>query len=148
MLIPSVRNSLFDDWFNDFDKAFDFPRTNENIGNVRRDLMRTDVKENDDSFELTIDIPGVNKEDVKAELQDGYLTISAVSNQSSEEKDKTGRYIRRERYQGKVQRTFFVGDEVEKEDIRAKFENGVLLLTVPKKEAKKELPEDRLITIE
>jgi len=124
MLMPSLRNSVFDDFFG---TPF-FTRTESN-------MMKTDIKENDSNYELTVDLPGINKENIKAELNDGYLTISAQSNTSNDEKDKDGKYICRERYSGSFSRSFYVGDAVTEEDITAKFENGTLKLTVPKKEA-------------
>lgn len=127
MLIPTMRNNVFDDFFN---TPF-FTRTESN-------MMKTDIKEHDNCYDLTIDLPGVKKDDIKAELNDGYLTISAESDTSKDEKDENGKYICRERYSGSYSRSFYVGDAVTEQDISAKFENGTLKLTVPKKEA---LPE-------
>ncbi len=127
MLMPTMRNNVFDDFFN---TPF-FTRTESS-------MMKTDIKEHDNGYELTIDMPGVKKEDIKAELNDGYLTVSAESNSSKDEKDEKGKYICRERYTGSYSRSFYVGDAVTEEDIKAKFENGTLTLEVPKKEA---LPE-------
>ncbi len=127
MLMPTMRNNVFDDFFNT-----PFFTRNESS------MMKTDIKEHDNGYELTIDMPGVKKEDIKAELNDGYLTVSAESNSSKDEKDEKGKYICRERYTGSYSRSFYVGDAVTEEDIKAKFENGTLTLEVPKKEA---LPE-------
>lgn len=127
MLIPTMRNNVFDDFFN---TPF-FTRTESN-------MMKTDIKEHDNCYDLTIDLPGVKKDDIKAKLNDGYLTISAASDTSKDEKDEKGKYICRERYSGSYSRSFYVGDAVTEQDISAKFENGTLKLTVPKKEA---LPE-------
>lgn len=127
MLIPTMRNNVFDDFFN---TPF-FTRTESN-------MMKTDIKEHDNCYDLTIDLPGVKKDDIKAELNDGYLTISAASDTSKDEKDENGKYICRERYSGSYSRSFYVGDAVTEQDISAKFENGTLKLTVPKKES---LPE-------
>ncbi len=127
MLMPTMRTNVFDDLFN---TPF-FTRTESN-------MMKTDIKEHDNCYDLTIDLPGVKKEDIKAELNDGYLTVSAENNTSKDEKDENGKYICRERYSGSYSRSFYVGDAVTEEDISAKFENGTLKLTVPKKEA---LPE-------
>lgn len=110
-------------------------------------LMNTDIKENDNDYELTMNLPGVKKEDVTAELKDGYLTIHATSNQNKDEKDEDGKYIRRERYSGSCNRSFYVGDAVTEEDIKASFENGTLKMTIPKKEAKA-VPEKKFISIE
>ena len=109
--------------------------------------MNTDIKENDNDYELTMNLPGVKKEDVTAELKDGYLTIHATSNQNKDEKDEDGKYIRRERYSGSCNRSFYVGDAVTEEDIKANFENGTLKMTIPKKEAKA-VPEKKFISIE
>ena len=122
-----MRNNVFDDFFN---TPF-FTRTESN-------MMKTDIKEHDNCYDLTIDLPGVKKDDIKAELNDGYLTISAESDTSKDEKDENGKYICRERYSGSYSRSFYVGDAVTEQDISAKFENGTLKLTVPKKES---LPE-------
>lgn len=125
--MPTMRNNVFDDFFNT-------PLFTRNESS----MMKTDIKEHDNGYELTIDMPGVKKEDIKAELNDGYLTVSAESNSSKDEKDEKGKYICRERYTGSYSRSFYVGDAVTEEDIKAKFENGTLTLEVPKKEA---LPE-------
>lgn len=127
MLMPTMRTNVFDDLFN---TPF-FTRTESS-------MMKTDIKEHDNCYDLTIDLPGVKKEDIKAELNDGYLTVSAENNTSKDEKDENGKYICRERYSGSYSRSFYVGDAITEEDISAKFENGTLKLTVPKKEA---LPE-------
>ena len=127
MLMPTMRTNVFDDFFN---TPF-FTRSENN-------MMKTDIKEHENSYDLTIDLPGVKKEDIKAELNDGYLTVSAESGTSKDEKDENGKYICRERYTGSYSRSFYVGDAVTEQDISAKFENGTLKLTVPKKEA---LPE-------
>ena len=127
MLMPTMRTNVFDDLFN---TPF-FTRSESS-------MMKTDIKEHDNCYDLTIDLPGVKKEDIKAELNDGYLTVSAESDTSKDEKDENGKYICRERYTGSYSRSFYVGDAVTEQDIGAKFENGTLKLTVPKKEA---LPE-------
>ena len=139
MLLPSIfGEDLFDDWM------MDFPFR----GNGSANLMRTDVKETDNSYELDMDMPGFDKGDIKAELKNGYLTISASSNRNNDEKDKDGKYIRRERYTGSCSRSFYVGDDVKEEDIKAKFENGILKVTVPKKEEKSAVEENKYISIE
>ncbi len=138
MLLPSIfGEDLFDDWMS-------FPFS----ANVPSNMMKTDVKETDDSYELDIDMPGVEKEDVKAELNNGYLTVSATSNKNNDEKDKDGRYIRKERYSGSCRRSFYVGDSVSQEDVKAKFENGTLRVTIPKKEEKPAVEENKHIAIE
>lgn len=110
--------------------------------------MKTDIKDTDTGYELTMNLPGVKKEDVKAELKDGYLTIGAVVNQNKDEKDSSGKYIRRERYCGSCSRSFYVGDEVTQEDIKAKFEDGTLKISIPKKEEKPAVEENKYIAIE
>mgnify|MGYP003448256854 CR=1 FL=1 len=147
MLTPSIfGESLFDDWMDDFpfgkdfEKEFEksmFPAKNPLYGKHAKNLMKTDVRETDDSYEVDIDLPGFKKDEVNAQLHDGYITISAAKGLDKDEKDKkTGKYIRRERYAGSMMRSFYVGDEIKQEDIHAKFENGILQLSIPKKEAK------------
>ena len=137
MLMPSI----FDDFFNDFARPVRFT-------NSTNYMMKTDVKETENGYELDIDLPGYKKEDIKAELKDGYMTISAQSSKNEDEKDKDGKYIRRERYYGNCSRTFYVGDDVTQEDIKAKFEDGILKIAVPKKEAKPQVEEKKFINIE
>lgn len=110
--------------------------------------MKTDVKETEHGYEVAIDLPGFKKDEVKAELKDGYLTISAVRGLDKDEQDKNGTYIRRERYAGNMSRSFYVGEDITETDIHAKFENGILMLDVPKKEEKKPVDEKRYVTIE
>ena len=144
MMMPSIfGNSLFND-------LMDFPFERSFSGNSKREntLMKTDVKEKDGVYELEMELPGYKKEDVTAQLKNGYLTISASKNTSNEEKDESGSYIRRERYSGQCARSFYVGEEVKQEDIKAKFENGVLLLSIPKEEPKKPVEENSFIAIE
>lgn len=146
MLMPSIfGENLFDDFFNDFARParslmrYDAPSSS---------AMRTDVKETDAGYELDIDLPGFKKEDVQAELKEGYLTISASTKQNNDEKDQNGKYIRRERYYGSCSRSFYVGNAVTQEDIKARFEDGILKVSVPKKVAKPEVEESRYISIE
>jgi HSP20 family molecular chaperone IbpA len=138
MLMPSIFGT---NMFNDFMEPFD----NEFMTNG---LMSTDVKDNDNNYEIAIDLPGVKKEDVKAQLKDGYLNIEASSSSNKDEKDEKGNYIRRERYTGKARRSFYVGNEVTQEEIKAKFEDGTLTLLVPKKEDKPEVEQKQNILIE
>lgn len=146
MLVPSIfGESLFDDFFDDFARP---ANTSARYQNMAAGIMRTDVKESDNGFELDIDLPGCKKENVKAELKDGYLTISAETNTSNDQKDDNGKYIRRERYYGTCSRNFYVGETVEQEDIKAKFEDGILKVFVPKKEARPQVEDKKYIPIE
>ena len=141
MLMPSIfGENLLDDFF-------DLP-FGTNFTNTNSDLMRTDIKDTDQGYEVTMNLAGVKKEDVKAELKDGYLTISASSNTSKDEKDDNGRYIRRERYSGSCSRSFYVGDQVTESEIKAKFENGTLTMLIPKKEEKPAVEDKKYIAIE
>lgn len=144
MLMPSVfGENLFDDFF-----GFDYPMRSFQKADAG-EMMKTDVKETDAGYELDISLPGYKKENVRAELKDGYLTISASTSQDRDEKDdKSGKYIRRERYVGSCSRSFYVGEDLSQEDIRARFEDGVLKLSVPKKEEKPAVEEKKYIAIE
>ena len=116
---------------------------------MRNNLMKTDIKEMKDGYELEIDLPGFKKDEVTAELKDGYLTVSAAKGLDQDEQEKeTGRYIRRERYAGACQRSYYVGEDITEEDIKAEFKHGILKLFVPKKEAKPAVEEKKYITIE
>ncbi|MTK07800.1 MAG: Hsp20/alpha crystallin family protein [Hungatella sp.] len=139
MMMPSIfGESLLSNWM-------DFPFDRSFFG--AKESMKTDVKEVDNGYELDIDLPGFQKDDIKARLTDGYLTITASKGENKEEKDKDGRYIRRERYSGSMSRSFYVGNAVKEEDIRAKFENGILKLSVPKNK-KAEIEQNNYISIE
>ncbi len=137
MLLPSIfGESLLDDWMDfPFEDEF-FGRQNPLYGKHAKNIMKTDVRETEDSYELDIDLPGFKKENINAELKDGYLTVTANKGLDKDEKDKEGKYIRQERYTGTCARTFYVGEGVTQEDIHAKFEDGILKLSVPKKDAK------------
>ena len=143
-LVPMNNNSLgFSLFDNMFDDMFRDPFfTNSNTTK----LMKTDIQEKDNNYILDMDLPGYEKDDVKAQLKDGYLTITAQKNTSNEEKDEKGNYIRKERYCGKCSRSFYVGDTVKEEDIKASFKNGILQLTFPKEVARKE--DTKYITID
>ena len=135
MLMPSIfGENLFDDDWMDF--PFDRDLWGTTNKKTKKNAMKTDIREHDTGYELDIDLPGFKKDEIKAELENGYLTISATKSANNDEKDKKGKYIRRERYAGTMQRSFFVGDDVTQEDIKAKFENGILQLSIPKKDAK------------
>lgn len=148
-MLPSIfGENLFDEMFDDaFEMMPSFNRHNPLYGKHGKNLMKTDVRETDDSYELDIDLPGFKKEEINAQVRDGYLLISASKGMDRDEKDNKGRYIRRERYMGQLSRSFYVGEDVKEADIKAKFENGILRLTIPKKEMKK-LPESHNIAIE
>ena len=148
MLLPSIfGEDLFDDMMDfPFENEF-FGRKNPLYGKRAKNLMKTDVKETENGYELDIDLPGFKKEEVQASLENGYLTISASKGLDKDQQDKKGRYIRRERYTGAMSRSFYVGEGVEEKDIHAKFENGILKLTVPKENAQK-VEEKKHIAIE
>ena len=148
MLAPSIfGENLFDDWF-DFPGFRGLGRVeNKLYGDRAGRLMKTDVHEKDGQYDMDIDLPGFKKEDIKVELHDGYLQVSAVKGLNEEEKDEKGKLIRQERYSGSMQRSFYVGDSIKQEDVKAKFEQGVLKLSFPK-EGEKKLPEKQAIMIE
>lgn len=133
MLLPSIfGESLFDDMF-DFDKEIN--RMNRALyGKHSRNMMKTDVRETDNSYELDIDLPGFKKDEINVQLDNGYLSISAAKGLDKDEEKKNSKYIRRERYAGAMSRTFYVGDNLTQQDIKAKFENGILKISVPKKD--------------
>ena len=134
MLMPSIfgENLFNDDWMN-----FGFPEVDKALyGKHAGNVMKTDVKETETGYEVDIDLPGFKKDEINAKLDNGYLTISAAKGLDKDEKDKKGKYIRRERYAGSMSRSFYVGDGVTEEDIKAKYEDGILRLVVPKKDAK------------
>lgn len=136
-----------DDVFGVFDPFADFDNTQNRVfGKHASHLMTTDIRETDTSYKFSIDLPGFKKEDVSAELKDGYLTITAVKNHETEQKNLEGKLIRQERYGGSCSRTFYVGEDVDEKDCKASFENGVLTLEVPKQPVHQE-PEKRMITI-
>lgn len=147
-MLPSIfGENLFDDFFDD--RFFTRPAWGERnplYGKHARNLMKTDVRETDDGYELDIDLPGFKKDEIKVDLKDGYLTIRAMKELDREEENKKGRYIRQERYAGTCSRSFYVGD-LEAKEISAKYEDGILKLNVPKME-KKEFPRSSNISIE
>ena len=151
MMMPSIfAESLFDD-FMDFPFGGDFYTRQERRPHYDKkevSFMKTDIKETDQSYELDIDLPGFKKEDVSAQLENGYLTIKSSTSTDNGTKDNNGKYIRRERFVGNCSRSFYVGEAVTQEDIRARFEDGTLKLTVPKKDAKPAAEQKKYITIE
>lgn len=134
--------------FDLFDEMFRDPFFGRTYDNADTQIMKTDVQENDQAYVIDMELPGYAKEDVKAELKDGYLTITASKNQDNDQKDANGRYIRRERYTGTCKRTFYVGESVNQEDIKAGFKDGILRLAIPKKELQPAKDQPKLITIE
>ena len=139
MMIPKRKNEfdLFDDMFND-----SFLMS----GNSSR-LMKTDIKEKDKEYVIEMDLPGYEKEGIKLEIQDGYLTVHASVNKEENDEEK-GRFVRKERYLGECSRSFYIGDDVNEDNIKASFKNGILKVEIPKKEAVEELPETKYIEIE
>ena len=149
MLLPSIfGEDYMDRWFNDMDR--EFARMERPLyGHNARNLMRTDVREHDDGYEVDIELPGFHKDEIQLSLENGYLTVSAAKGLDKDETDKkTGKLIRQERYAGTMSRSFYVGEDITEEDIKAKLEHGVLTLQVPKKEAAPKLPEKKFISIE
>ena len=147
-MMPSIfGENLFDDFFDD-----DFAMFHEHggrdplYGKHAKNLMKTDVRETEDSYELDIDLPGFKKDEIDLGLNDGYLTISAAKGLDKDTEDKKGKYIRQERYAGACSRSFFVSEAVAPEEVSAKFEDGILRITLPKKTEKK-LPEKKTIAI-
>lgn len=134
MLLPSIfGENLFDDWM---DFSFpEIPDVDKTLyGKHAKNMMKTDVRETDDAYEVDIDLPGFKKDEVTAELNDGYITISAAKGLDKDEKDKkTGKYIRKERYAGSMSRSFYIGEGITQDEISAKYENGILQLKIPKK---------------
>ena len=153
MLMPSI---FGEDMFDDFMR--DFPFFDENAGNKiekklygrhAKNMMKTDIKELEGGYELEMDLPGFTKDEITAELKDGYLTVSATKGLDKDEQEKeTGKYIRRERYAGACQRSFYVGEDITEQDIKAEFKHGMLKLFVPKNEAKPAVETKKYVTIE
>ena len=138
MLMPGIfgENLFVDNWMDfPFDRNF-FGRQNSAYGKMEKPVMKTDIMETADSYELDIDLPGFKKEEIQAHLEKGYLTITASKSADADQKSGSGKYIRRERYTGSLSRSFYVGDYLTEQDVRAKFENGILKLSIPKKDAK------------
>ena len=138
MLMPSIfgENLFDDDWMGfPFERDF-WGKKNPLYGKNANRVMKTDIREHDTGYELDVDLPGFKKDEINVELENGYLTISAAKGLDKDEQDKKGKYIRKERYAGAVQRRFYVGDAVTEEDVKAKFEDGILRLSIPKKDAK------------
>ena len=152
MLMPSIfGENLFDDFFGDFPFYYDDRAMKDAekklYGHKANHVMKTDIKEMNNGYELVVDLPGFKKDEVQVQLKDGYLTISAAKGLDKDEEDKKGNYIRRERYAGSTSRSFYIGNGVKNEDVHAKFENGVLRLSIPKKAAE-EIEADKYVSIE
>lgn len=148
-MLPSIfGENLFDDFFTDPFGMMVMPQRHDPLyGKHSKNLMKTDVRETEDSYELDVDLPGFKKDEVTVDLQDGYLTISAAKGLDKDASDKKGKFLRQERYAGSMSRSFYVGDDVESADVSAKFEDGILKISVPKA-APKELPKHTTIAIE
>ena len=146
-MLPSIfGENLFDDFFSD-PFGMMIPQGRDPLyGKHAKNLMKTDVRETEGTYEQDVDLPGFTKDEVNVELKNGYLTIQAAKGLDKDQSDKKGKYIRQERYAGACSRTFYVGEEVEPEDVTAKFENGILQLSIPKA-AKKQLPKNTSVTI-
>ncbi|MCI8453590.1 MAG: Hsp20/alpha crystallin family protein [Lachnospiraceae bacterium] len=149
MLMPSIfGENLFDEMMRfPFENDF-FSRRSPLYGKNAAPIMKTDIQESDQTYELAIDLPGFKKEEINAELKDGYLMINASKSLDQDEKSSDGRYIRRERYSGSMSRSFYVGEAVRQEDIKAKFENGILNLSIPKIDEQKKVAAPNYIAIE
>ena len=157
MMTPSIfGENLFDDFFDDL---FDFPMLDDKAmqkaqkklyGRHAANMMKTDVQEHDDHYEVDIDLPGFKKDELSLELKDGYLVITAAKGLDKDEKEKkTGNFVRRERYAGSMSRSFYIGEDIKEEDIHAKYEGGVLKLNVPKAEKNQpQVEEKKRIVIE
>ena len=148
MLMPSIFNdNVFDDFF---EFPFYYDKAEKKLyGHHAANLMKTDIQEHDDGYTLEMDLPGFKKEEIQIELNNGYMTISAAKGLDEDEKDKkSGKYIRRERYTGSCQRSFYVGEDVTEEDIKAEFKHGILKLFIPKKEAKPAVEQKKYVSIE
>ncbi len=147
MMMPSIfGEDLFDDFMDfPFEREV-FRKRTPVYTSKEKNLMKTDVRETDSAYELDIDLPGFKKDEVTAKLENGYLTISAAKSADKDE-EENGKYIRRERYAGSMSRSFYVGEHIRQDEIKAKFEDGILKLTVPKKSAQ-QVEEKKYISIE
>ena len=151
MLMPSIfGEDMFDEFMRDFPFFDDGSKIEKKLyGHHAKNMMKTDIKELEGGYELEMDLPGFTKDEITAELKDGYLTVSATKGLDKDEQEKeTGKYIRRERYAGACQRSFYVGEDVTEQDIKAEFKHGMLKLFVPKKEAKPAVETKKYVTIE
>lgn len=142
MLLANKTFDLFDDMFNHpfFTHSFETRSATQ--------IMKSDIQENKDSYLLDIELPGYRREDVQAELKDGYLTVTANHKENRDEKDSNGKFIRKERYTGTCKRSFYVGEQIRQEDIKAAFHDGILQLAVPKQMISQQKEQPKLIPIE
>ena len=150
MMMPSIfgENLFDDDWmYSPFEDSFFGMKKNPLYGKHAKNLMKTDVRETEDGYEVDMDLPGFKKDEVTVELKDGYLTVSTNKSLDKDSKDNKGKYLRQERYAGSMSRSFYVGDDVSEKDVHAKFEDGILKLTLPKKDSK-DVAQKNLIAIE
>ena len=148
--LPTVFGENLMDVFDDFDRSFfrGFDNIDHTLyGKHAQHMMKTDVKETDDSYEVDIDLPGFKKDEIHLELNNGYLTISTEKTLEKDNEGKKGKMLRQERYSGVMQRSFFVGEHLTEEDIKASYDSGVLHVIIPKKDAPK-APEKKTILIE
>ena len=147
-MLPSIfGESLFDDWMDFPFRGFTSDVDHKLYGKNAARVMKTDLKEHDEGYELSIDLPGFKKDQIELQLQNGYLTITATKGVEEEEKNKKGKLVHQERYSGSMCRSFYIGESLTEEDVKAKFEDGVLTLDFPKEKAIK-LPERKTIQIE
>ena len=148
MFYPTLfKDDLFDDFF-DFPTFRDFDKVDRKLyGKHANGLMKTDVRENEGNYELDIDLPGFKKDEISLTLDNGYLIVGAAQTVIEDEKDSKGKMLRQERYSGAMQRSFYVGDGIDENDVKAKFEDGGLSLSFPK-EKEPEIPEKKTIMIE
>lgn len=148
MMMPSVfGENLFDD-FMDFPFESFWGKKNPLYGKLGKNMMKTDVRETEHSYEVDIDLPGFKKDEITAQLENGYLTVSAAKGLDKDQKDEKGNYIRQERYAGAMSRSYYVGQDVTQEDVKAKFEDGILKLTIPRMDKRPEVEQRKNISIQ
>ena len=147
-MLPSIfGESLFDDWMDFPFQSLESDVDHKLYGKNAARVMKTDLKEHDDGYELLVDLPGFKKDQIDLQLQNGYLTVSAAKGVEADDKDKKGRIVHQERYTGSMTRSFYIGENVREEDVKASFEAGVLRLDFPK-EKPMSLPEKKKIQIQ
>ena len=150
MLLPSIfGENLLDDWSDfGFPSTVHWPEVDHKLyGKNAINIMKTDVHEHDEGYEVDIELPGFKKDEIELSLENGYMSVSASKSVKEDEKDKKGKLIRKERYSGSMQRSFYGGENITEEDIKARFEDGILKLSIPKKDVPK-APEKKTIAIE